>query len=587
MKSQKLVLILWGICLVFCLVVMIPGVRYFLIDIGEALVLGRQSDRPDYWAEVLFNLSVTGLICSSLLFAGIYFALAFPYAKKWKDGIRDDFIVWKADTILLTRRTGVVLTVVFVILMIGFSALLRANYSYIDDVGRNLLGSSEWGMNFFRWVIYIENVLGQMNFRLSDASPLIQIIAIAILSSSVVVLACAFSEIGGGGQKRLQIRYVVASLLIALNPYFLECMSYKYDSVGMASSVLFSLVPFLFLSRMRLFYFTSFVSVLLMCLSYQASSGIYIMMVIITGLYWFLENGDKRVKDILKFFIASAVSYLLATGVFYVLSSLLTSGTYRSTRLSLSPATVISNLTSFFRIIFGDFNLLWLVLTAIIIVLALASMVMKSKRGKVLSLALSLIACALALVFSYGAYLFLESFAGSPRMMYGTGAFIALMANCAVSAADARHGRRIGILFMVPVVLLAWCFFSYAFIYGNSLGYQSEYERHYEDMILSDLNALFPDQPENYELLISGTVGYSPVVAHVNDLYPINSRLVPVMLSSSDWWWGGSRMAYYYNDSFSKIEVSRINGAEEYRLLKSTMAYDILHSGDSILVQLK
>ena len=198
MKSQKLVLILWGICLVFCLVVMIPGVRYLLIDIGENLILGRQSDRPDYWAEVLFNLSVTGLICSSLLFAGIYFALAFPYAKKCKDGIRDDFIVWKADTILLTRRTGVVLTVVFVILLIGFSALLRANYSYIDDVGRNLLGSSEWGMNFFRWVIYIENVLGQMNFRLSDASPLIQIIAIAILSSSVVVLACAFSEIGGG-----------------------------------------------------------------------------------------------------------------------------------------------------------------------------------------------------------------------------------------------------------------------------------------------------------------------------------------------------------------------------------------------------
>ena len=586
-KAQKLVLILWGICAGVCLVAMIPGVRYFLIDIGEALVLGRQSDSPDYWAGVLFDLSVASLVCSSILFAGMYSALTFPFAKKWADGIREDFSAWKASTVLLSRRTGVVLAIVFVILLIGFSALLRANYSYIDDVGRNLSGGAEWGGNFFRWIIYIENVLGQMHIWLADASPLIQILAIVILSSSVVVLASVFSGFGGGESKRLQIRYVVASLLIAFNPYFLECMSYKYESVGMASSVLFSLVPFLFVSRGRLFYLISFISVFLMCLSYQASSGIYIMMVIITGLYWFLENGGRSVKDIVKFFICSAVSYLLATGVFYLLSSFLTSGTYRSTRLSPSPDTAFSNLASYFRIILGDFNLLWLILVAIIMILAVVAMVMKSRRGKALSLVSTLIACAIALVFSYGVYLFLENFAGMPRMMYGIGVFIALMANCAVSVADASHGRASRTVFMIPVVMLVWCFFSYAFIYGNALGYQSEYERHYEEMILADLNELFPNRPEQYELIVSGSVGFCPVVAHVNDLYSINSRLVPVMLSSSDWWWGGFRMTCYYSDSFDKPGEGPAYDVEDYELQKSTMAYDILHNAGSILVQLK
>ena len=587
MKSQKLVLILWGICLVFCLVVMIPGVRYLLIDIGENLILGRQSERVDYWAGILFKLSVGGMVCSTLLFGGIYMVITFPFAKKLKNNIKEDLAIWKSGAVLLTRRTGVVFAVVFAVLLMGFSALLRANFNYIDDVGRNLSGGAEWGMNFFRWIIYIENVLGQMNIWLSDASPLIQILAIAILSSSVVVLACVFSKIGDGGQKRLQIRHVIASLLIAFNPYFLECMSYKYESVGMASSVLFSLVPFLFVSRERLFYLSSFASVFLMCLSYQASSGIYIMMVIITGLFWFLGNAGKTVKDILKFFVCSAVSYLLATGFFYVLSSLLTSGTYRSTQLSLSPAVALYNLGSYLGFILEDFNRLWLVLVVIVMILAVSAMVMNSRRGKVLSLCLSLFACASALVFSYGAYLFLESFAGNPRMMYGIGAFIALMANCVVTSNDSYHGWPIRILFIVPVVLLAWCFFSYAFIYGNSLGYQSEYERHYEDMILSDLNALFPDQPEKYELLISGTVGYSPLVAHVNDLYPINSRLVPVMLSSSAWWWGGFRMTCYYSDLFDKPGEGPVYDVEDYELLKSTMAYDILYSDGSILVQLK
>ena len=584
MKSQKLVLILWGICLVFSLVVMIPGVRYLLIDIGENLILGRQSERVDYWAGILFKLSVGGMVCSALLFGGIYMVITFPFAKKLKNNIKEDLAIWKSGAVLLTRRTGVVFAVVFAVLLMGFSALLRANFNYIDDVGRNLSGGAECGMNFFRWIIYIEHVLGQMNIWLSDASPLIQILAIAILSSSVVVLACVFSKIGDGGQKRLQIRHVIASLLIAFNPYFLECMSYKYESVGMASSVLFSLVPFLFVSRERLFYLSSFASVFLMCLSYQASSGIYIMMVIITGLFWFLGNAGKTVKDILKFFVCSAVSYLLATGFFYVLSSLLTSGTYRSTQLSLSPAVALYNLGSYLGFILEDFNRLWLVLGVIVMIFAVSAMVMNIRRGKVFLLCLSLFACASALVFSYGAYLFLLGFAGAPSMLYGVGGFFALMANCAVTVADSRPIR---ILFMVPVALLAWCFFSYAFIYGNSLGYQSEYERHYENMILSDLNALFPEQPEKYELLISGTVGYSPLVAHVNDLYPINSRLVPVMLSSSAWWWGGFRMTCYYSDLFDKPGEGPVYDVEDYELLKSTMAYDILYSDGSILVQLK
>lgn len=588
-KSQKLILLLWGICLAVSLVIMIPFIRYSLIDFVESLFLDSPSGRSDYWAQLLLGSSIAVAILSSILFGGAYWLITFPYALKLRNNIKVEFIEWKTESVpvLLARKTIICFFIISVILLVAFSALLRANFNYIDDMGRVFTGATEWGGNFFRWVLYLENIFAQMNLKLADASPLNQFIAIFILTASVVVVAYIFSGVGKKvtERKELLTGHIIASLLIAFNPYFLECMSYKFESVGMASSVLFSFIPFLFVSHKHLFFISSFISVFLMCLSYQASSGIYIMMVIIVGLLWFLNNDGKTVKEIIIFVAGSAVSYLLATGFFYILSIFLTSGSYRLTRIqmSLDLITFISNLRSYINIILKDFTWFWLVLCLIIMIFAIRAIVMNSKKGKVLALFLSLICLAIAFIFSYGAYLFLQNFASSPRMVYGVGIFIAIMANCAVISS----GRRHNLLSIVPIILLVWCFFSYCFVYGNSLHYQSEYERHYEDMILDDLNNLFSNQTEQYELMVSGSIGYSPIVSHVNDIYPINSRLVPIMLAASTWHWGGYRLARYYSDSFDKVSASFRYDIEEYNLVKSSMAYDILQNGNSILIQLK
>jgi len=70
------------------------------------------------------------------------------------------------------------------------------------------------------------------------------------------------------------------ALPVGLNPYILQCFSFKFDSPYMGLSVLASIVPFLFMQNNIVFSLSSIISLLIMCMTYQASSGIYIIIVI-------------------------------------------------------------------------------------------------------------------------------------------------------------------------------------------------------------------------------------------------------------------------------------------------------------------
>ena len=253
--------------------------------------------------------------------------------------------------------------------------------------------------------------------------------------------------------------------LTAFNPYFLECMSYKYDSVGMATSVFVSIVPFLFINKKYLYFVISLLSVFVMCTSYQASSGIYIMLVIFSGLISYLTDNDVTLKNIFSFFASSAIAYLVATVFFYILSTLF-GAPYRDTSLVLNPILWINNFIALIRIVKFDFNIVWAVLTILVIVLSAITLVSRSKRNKVLAAILTAIAISVALFLSIGAYIFLTDGVESARMIYGVGVFIAILSVIATFNIFKTS------LLAVPAILLSWVLFVYSFIYANALAAQ-------------------------------------------------------------------------------------------------------------------
>lgn len=498
-------------------------------------------------------------------------------------GLRDDLNEWKKSSHFLQKRTLYFFLISLTVSLIGFYSILATSYNYIDDIQRNLSGGNEWGFNFFRWIIFIENHLLQLN-GLADASPLIQLFAILFLASSSIILAYVFSSLAGSN--KINFANLIASILIVFNPYFLECMSYKYESVGMATSVFVSVIPFLFLEKPRLYYYVSFICMLLMPLSYQAASGIYIVLVILIGSIKYAKTGGAGIKPVLKFYLFSGITYIIATILFYLLCTVLTFGTYRSISITINPSVIFRNVSLYISTILSDCSIVWIVLFVIITVISFFSVVRMAVRGKKIKVFLFyLFSLILSLVLSYGAYIFLKDTATAPRMMYGIGIFVTTVANIAVSSLFvSKWAKNLSVMF---VFLLCWSFFCYSIIYGNALRYQQDFESMYEQMILDDLNELLPVSDEPYKVGLIGSPGFSPAVEHVTRFYPITKRLVPNNLNGLGYF-SGLHMILYYVD-FLSIGYDRIGSLDisQFEKIKETFSYDILLDNQDVAIVFK
>lgn len=129
--------------------------------------------------------------------------------------------------------------------------LLRANYNNLDDTGREVHTYREWD-NFSRYTSYYLSPIIHANKILSDISPLTQILALVILAAASIIVIYGITE-----QTKISWWCMVAVLPLGLSPYFLECLSYKFDSPYMALSVLASVFPVLFMRKKRLCFFRS------------------------------------------------------------------------------------------------------------------------------------------------------------------------------------------------------------------------------------------------------------------------------------------------------------------------------------------
>ena len=105
--------------------------------------------------------------------------------------------------------------------MIALSALLRANFGYVDDLARIAKGYRGWD-DFGR---YINNVLSPFlhgDYYLTDVSPLPQLLAAFIMTLAGSCILVVFSD-----ERGHSIWEIVAILPMGLSPYFMECFSYK------------------------------------------------------------------------------------------------------------------------------------------------------------------------------------------------------------------------------------------------------------------------------------------------------------------------------------------------------------------------
>lgn len=466
-----------------------------------------------------------------------------------------------------------------VLYSLALLSLLRENVSYRDDIGRTAYGFSGW-LDFSRYTTeYLSHVLHAGTY-ISDISPIPQIIAIIELS-----LASIFLLKGITGKSSYTIWQIISTIPLGLNPYFLECLSFKFDSPYMALSILAAVIPVIFVAHIIQFVFATVICTVIICTSYQASIGILPMVILFTLLSQFTK-GESLNKIITKA-CAFAIAFIVGAIIFKALILQPTFRDYVSVDiapLDKLPILFFKNMTIYYSELFSKSGFigsssLWkktIVITSIVMIIV---GVVYSKNNKIITFLLVILSFLLGALLTYGFYACLEKALFIPRACYGIGAFLTCVFAFAVSHKDFYIAK-------ICSVILGWSLIVTASTYGNALVSQRNWENFRIEEVVNDL-ASINFNGQKFKIKIEGNCGYAPELSYLTINFPIFTKLIPQTFGQDFWFWNEPKLSYAYGIN-ELVYDNKIADEEDPSLVKETRFHTIkVLSTKKIIIILK
>lgn len=474
---------------------------------------------------------------------------------------------------------------------VGYFSIFRSDFLYIDDMGRSWLGYRGWD-DFARWMSYNGSVLFGFSRYLTDISPLTQILAIFFLSLSCNIIIFDVYE-----KKECSIFDVIAALSIGFYPYFLECISYRFDSPFIALSILFSLLPFIF--KGKRYIFSVIICVAGMLMTYQAASGIYPVVVVAVMMHKLGEaTTNNEIKEVVAFFLKSILGYTVGLIIYFlgIMKIFPPSPAYRSIEFPTIRefgSTILDNYYQFYQSLFHDFRRVWLLLIAIMVIGYVVINTIHYKRKKVVGFMISVVVILVYILLAFGLFPVIKGPLIACRSMYGPGVTIAVIGCCIsnkfnIASFDKMHFTSIiCIPYIVAACIVNYCFFSFSFTYGNALSIQKNYTDIRVMMLLDDLThcdvIMNPDEYKQIQFV--GSIGFAPGIQNMSVKYPIIQRLVPVHINNG-WAWGYVSVLYL-NAIPNMEQASDDLSQNEYPILVDSMLYTIKGDANNVVVYFK
>ena len=431
--------------------------------------------------------------------------------------IRGDYAM-KAFGTHLTKEEGKIYGSLCIAYFAAYLAIIRADFSYADDVGRKLSGYHGWS-DWSRWTTTILSNFIHADWYLSDISPLPQILSCFLMASTSLMLIWLLT-----GGKKVTVFTWTASLLAGLCPYFLGCISYKYDSVYMALAIWISVFPLLFREKKYWKYLLSVItSIVIMCTTYQPAAGIFPMMVSFTLLQELIEGKSRRL--IRNELISSLCGYILGMLLFrFVFMKLGDTDVFPPKQMF---SGVAENYLKYWKLILSDFRKVWLLLLAFLVVsFVWGEMRLAVSYGysciKTAIMSLTVLLFSAAVMF--GANPLMVRFADDTRCMLGFGIFVAAIAIVSAAGTDRIRAGKIA------VILLFWCWFTFSFTYGNAMAEQKRYNDFRIQMLISDMKDVNGVREAKVkgpiQIMFVGNAGFSPVIRNMENRGNILTRLL-------------------------------------------------------------
>ena len=558
-----------------CFAVLFPQVRRMILDLG-AQIVQREASTYQSWLKALFSYAI----------GGIFLILFFDFCTLTDKGrtlvqkVKKDI----TDCLSEINFNYFIKPALFMsgIYLLGILTIIRANFLFLDDLGRAAIGYRGW-YGWSRYVSELSSIFVHGGTNLTDISPLPQLLAILILSCSSVLLVYI---IGNG---KITITRLLASIPLGLFPYFLECLSFKFDAPYMSLSILACMVPFLFIAHKKAFIFISIISLLVMCMTYQSISGVYLLIVVILCFRdW--NSLRKSNREILSFLGTAVATFCIAMLIFrfFLMKPL---DDYASTAMHPFPqmiSGVLSNIKNYIEIINQDLGVIWKAGIAMVLLFFITQSISQSSQKKPFSFIISLLVIAVSFILSYGLYILLETPLFLPRALTGFGVFLAIL--CVYIVAEGKKPA------IITVIALNWCFFVFAFSYGNALADQKRYAEFRINLLLHDLSALYPDfNGEIMPIQLKNSIDFAPTIKNIAKQNPVIERLTPKLLAEGYCWENFYFTEYYNFDKYRNVNIQTNVSSDKYidfdtlnlPVVLDTYYHTIQSDGNRILVVLK
>jgi hypothetical protein len=500
--------------MVACLCCIIPFSRQLIIIFIQTL-MGRQLRNVHKWDDILVHSMFFFFFIQTFWF---FFAYTAKGKEIWTEVSET---VKKAFTQVYTKKYLLALLIIF---LVSYWAIIRANYEYADDARRVFAGHKAW-VGWSRYVSETLAVIFHTNFFINDISPVGQFIAIAIIVVFSYILAYVAMD---GKVTKLSL---AAASLAGLCPFFVTNFSYKFDCPYMALAMLFGILPFLFVSNTVVYCVMSFISLLLVCTSYQAANSLYILLALFTA--YKMWSSKKAWKNIGIFSLASVLCYIAALVFFrlFLMNTWEGDSVYRGTGIAIGGgmfSVMAANFKEYWSVIGYSYGNIWIkVFTAVSVILFPFAAAKRTSRNKFAAAGMSLVLLLLMAVLSFGAYLVLEQALISSRTFMGFDLLIALIALFDCYGADCSVSFKKFNGAVTICLLYGFCIF--ATVTGSMYAKQKDYENFRFSILLQDLSHIVNPQAQN-SIYIAGITGPAGKTRMEKENYNLNTgTLSPVL----------------------------------------------------------
>ena len=467
--------------------------------------------------------------------------------------------------------------------------IIIANVLYKDDLRRVLYGDPSTWYRDGRPIMALILKAFSFGTPVFDTSPLPLITGLLFLSFSLTMFYKKYLH------DYDTLSAILCLLMFITSPFFLENLSFRFESVGMCISIglfilLFSLPDDIShpVSLAASMVFTICVS----CI-YQSTLGTFLALLFVTV---FIELKVVPLKISLKKAFYKFTGFCLGTlfYLFCIAPNYVAKDGYQAEHsglISLSSEGLIkyfSNLKSFLVYLklmyFPEGNPLVTILSAGVILLTLVAITIyvnsilsakreKTKTGKVF---LAFIAPALILVSAFLPMCVLTNPNYMPRVFLSFNIFLLFIGIMLVSLSKKK---RLALFIFVPIYLFSYGF---SYTYANLLKSQTEYEAHIAQSIIYDLNKI-KGINSSYKFHIEGKKVVAKDVSLATKKYNIFNLMIPIILQKNSVFTGHllSHHAAYRIDT-SPLKKYNPN---EYKAIISNSMYRIMQNKKDIVIE--